>query len=78
MAGIAGYKTNQSLCVTAATRLYDSGVDEQLVIETTGHCSTEGVRTYKRTATAQCETVSDILSCAKKPCFEPSSSQELL
>ena len=43
MAGIAGYKTNQSLRVTAATRLYDSGVDEELVMETTGHCSTEGV-----------------------------------
>ena len=54
------------------TRLYHSGVDKQLVMETTGYCSTEGVRTYKRTSTAQRETVSDILSCAKKLCVEPS------
>ena len=40
-AGILGYRTNHSLRVTAATRLYDSGFDEQLVLETTGHCSME-------------------------------------
>ena len=72
-AGIKGHKTNHSLRVTAATRLYESGVDEQLVMETTGHCSTEGVRTYKRTSAMQREAVSDILSCAyKKPCIEQS------
>ena len=70
LAGIPGYKTNHSLRVTAATRLYDSDVDEQLVMETTGHCSTEGVRTYKRTSVTQREAVSDILSCTKKPCIE--------
>ena len=32
-AGIVGYKTNHSLRATAATRLYASGVDEQLVME---------------------------------------------
>ena len=69
-AGIPGHKTNHSLRVTAATRLYDSGIDEQLVMETTGHRSTEGVRTYKRTSVTQRETVSDILSCTKKPCIE--------
>ena len=39
--GIQGYKTNQSLRVTATTRLYSSGVDEQLVMECTGHRSME-------------------------------------
>ena len=29
--GIMGYKTNHSLRATAATRLYESGIDEQLV-----------------------------------------------
>ena len=41
--GIQGYKTNHSLRATAATRLYSSGVDEQLVMERTGHHSIEGV-----------------------------------
>ena len=40
-AGILWYRTNHSLWVTAATRLYDSGIDEQLVMESTGHCSME-------------------------------------
>ncbi len=35
--GIKGYKTNHSLRATAASRLYSSGVDEQLVMERTGH-----------------------------------------
>ena len=68
-AEIPGYKTNHSLRVTAATRLYDSGIDEQLVMETTGHCSTEGVRTYKRTSETQRQAVSDILS-AKRICVQ--------
>ena len=80
-AGIPGYKTNHSLRVTAATRLYDSGIDEQLVMETTGHCSTEGVCTYKRTSKTQRQQVSDILSakriCVKHPIppEQPQSSE---
>ena len=32
-----------SLRATATSRLYHAGVDEQLVMEVTGHCSVEGV-----------------------------------
>ncbi len=49
-AGIEGFKTDHSQCTTTATRLYQSGVDEQLVMERTGHRSLEGVRNYKRTS----------------------------
>ena len=66
--GIQGYKTNHSLQATAATRLYASGVDEQLVMERTGHHSTEGIRSYKRTSTVQQQGVSDILSNSKQLC----------
>jgi hypothetical protein len=69
LAGIQGFKTNHSLRATAATRLYSSGIDEQLVMERTGHRSTEGIRSYKRTSTEQQVAVSDILNNAsKKPC----------
>ena len=34
--GIAGFKTNHSLRATAATRLYDAKVNEQLICEKTG------------------------------------------
>ena len=38
-AGITGYKTNHSLRATAASRLYQTRVHEQLVMERTGHHS---------------------------------------
>ena len=36
-AGITGHKTNHSLRATTATRLFHAGVDEQLIMEHTGH-----------------------------------------
>ena len=45
-AGISGYITNHSLRVTAATRLFQKGVDEQLIITRTGHRSTDGILKY--------------------------------
>ena len=73
-AGIPGYKTNHSLRVTNATWLYDSNVDEQLIMERTGHLSSEGVRTYKRTSESQCEALSDILNGSKRPCLQDAST----
>ena len=35
-AGISGYRTNYSLRAAAATRMYDMGIDEQLICEKTG------------------------------------------
>ena len=61
-AGIQGFRTNHSLRATAATRLYQAGVDEQLIMETTGHRSLEGVRSYKRTSENQKEVLSDVLN----------------
>ena len=63
-AGIPGYKTNHSLRVTAATRLFNSGVDEQLIMSRTGHRSIEGVRTYKRVSEEQAKAVSEVLNTA--------------
>ena len=70
VAGIGGYKTNHSLRATAAKRLYYSGIDEQLVMEKTGHSSIEGVCSYKRTSSKQQEAVSDILSNRKRSCTD--------
>lgn len=66
-AGINGFKTNHSLRITTATRLFQAGVDEQLIMEQTGHHSTDGIRTYKRTSAEQQEAISDILLRSKKP-----------
>ena len=61
-AGIPGYKTNHSLRATATSRLYQAGVDEQLVMERTGHRSVDGVRSYKRTSDDQRLALSNILN----------------
>ena len=58
--GLDGKVTNHSLCATAASRLYHSNVDEQLVIECTGHHSTS-VCEYKSTSDFQLESVSSVL-----------------
>ena len=50
-AGIPGHHTNHSLRASAATRMYDSEVDEQSICEVTGHRS-NAVRGYKRTSDA--------------------------
>ena len=63
-AGISGYKTNHSLYVTAATHLFHSGVDEQLITSHTGHRSIDGVRIYKKETTVQKRSVSDVLNSA--------------
>ena len=36
------------LCTTAATRLFDAGIDEQLIMKRTGHRSVAGVHSHKR------------------------------
>ena len=61
-AGITGYKTNHSLRATTATRLFQAGVDEQLIMERTGHRSLDGVRSYKRTSPEQRQALSDIVN----------------
>ena len=54
-----------SLRATATSRLYHCGVDEQLIMERTGHRSLEGVRSYKRTSNTQRENLSSILNQEK-------------
>ncbi|KAJ8270845.1 hypothetical protein GJAV_G00119940 [Gymnothorax javanicus] len=61
-AGIQGYKTNHSLRVTTATRLYQAGVGEPLIMERTGHRSVTGVRSYTRISEDQKATVNAILN----------------
>ena len=78
-AQIQGFRTNHSLRATAATRLFQASVDEQLIMERTGHRSLKGVRSYKRTSDNQREALSDILnSGAKKSklslCPQPATS----
>ena len=75
-AGIPGFKTNHSLRVTSATRLFQSGVDEQLIMSHTGHRSVDGVRSYKRVCEDQKKSVSDVLNSASNGHSEAYCVQE--
>ena len=67
-AGIVGYYTNHSLRATAATRLQHHNIEEQQIMERTGHRSAEAVRSYKRTSNHQQEIASGILNNEKRHC----------
>ena len=60
-AGITGHYTNHSLRVTSATRLFEASVDEQLIMQRTGHSST-AVRAYKRIGEKLKPLTSDVLN----------------
>ena len=77
-AGISGYKTNHSLRVTTATRLFHSGLDEQLIMERTGHRSSDGVRAYKRSCVEQQAVVSQVLNRENTPRSQQLSTEKTL
>ena len=52
-AGIQGEKSNHSLRVTCATRMWKANVPEKLIKQRTGHCSLEALRSYERTSITQ-------------------------
>ncbi|KAK3084306.1 hypothetical protein FSP39_011366 [Pinctada imbricata] len=61
-AGLQGNFTNHSGKRTCATQLYHAGVDEQEIMQRTGHRSETAVRKYKRTNSALQGHVSEILN----------------
>ena len=75
-AGVGGYKTNHSLRVTSATRLFQCGTDEQLIMQRTGHRSTDGVRVYKRSSNEQEALLSKVLNREKSALLPPSAIKE--
>ena len=56
--GVSGHFTNHSLCRTCATRLYNSGMDEQRIMSVTGHRSVNAVRVYKEMSDEQQQEIS--------------------
>ena len=60
-AGIEGKFTNHSLRATNATRLFEAKVDEQLIMQRTGH-SSNAVRSYKRVGEKLRTVTSDVLN----------------
>ncbi|VDI13384.1 Hypothetical predicted protein [Mytilus galloprovincialis] len=65
--GLVGNFTNHSGKRTCATALYQAGIDEQQIMERTGHRSTKGVRTYK---TANSNIQKRCLEPPVRSCYE--------
>ena len=61
-ADVTGYFASHSLRATAATRLFEAQVDEQLIMQRTGHSTTSGVRSYKRLGEKLKSMTSDVLN----------------
>ena len=61
--GITG-KTNHSLRVTGATRMYNGGVGEKTIQSRTGHKSLEALRVYERPSREEHMKACDVLSNA--------------
>lgn len=62
-------KTNHSLRVTGATRMFNAQVPEKIIQERTGHRSLDALRAYQRTSISQQKAVSSILASANPPLF---------
>ena len=60
-AGFERHYTNHSLRRSSASRLYDAGMPEQVIQETTGHRSSYGVKAYKCTSSSLKRKASEIL-----------------
>ena len=65
-AGLQGHFTNHSLRATAATRLFEAGIDEQLIMQWTGHSTTADVHSYKRVGEKLYSVTSNMLNYNKK------------
>ena len=60
-------RSNHSLRATAATRLMDAGVAEKVIMDRTGHHSSEGLKPYARVTDYQQQQLSEVLtSCGRK------------
>ena len=76
-AGFVGFFSNHSLRATAATRLFNANVEEQLVKLKTGHTS-DAVQSYKPVSDVKLREMSDIVACksGKLSTFGKNETQE--
>ena len=59
--------TNHSLRAMAITRMFTSGVEEEIIAETSGYKSTKALRAYKRTSEQQRKHVTSVINQTEMP-----------
>ena len=55
--GVGVHYTNHSLRATSITRMFNSGLPEKVIAETSGHRSIKALRCYERTSSVQQQAV---------------------
>ena len=65
--GIGVRYTNHSLRATAITRLFNNGIEEKIIAETSGHKSTKALRVYERTSERQMKQVTHVINQSEIP-----------
>ena len=63
--GIDVRYTNHSLRATAITRMFNSGIPEKVIAETSGHRSTKSLRFYEHTSVQQQQAVTQAINSSK-------------
>ena len=73
-AGLSVRYTNHSLCATAVTRMYNTGVPEKIISDISGHKSLKALRAYERTSTEQQKTAGESIHSGNL--FNPETEKE--
>ena len=60
--GIGVHYTNHSLRATAITRMFNCGVEEKIIAETSGHKSTKALRVYEHPSEQQMKQVTSVIN----------------
>ena len=59
----AGLETHYTIRTTAITRMFNSGIPEKVIAETSRHRSTKALRCYERTTQEQQQTATTVINC---------------
>jgi hypothetical protein len=65
--GIGVHYTNHSLRATTITRMFNSGLPEKIIAETSGHRSMKALRCYERTCETQRQAVTTSINLPDTP-----------
>ena len=68
--GVGVHYTNHSLRATAITRMFNSGIPEKVIAETSGHKSTKALRCYEHTSQ---QLKQDVTKVINRSCKVPTS-----
>ena len=67
MSGVGVHYTNHSLRATSITRMFNNGIPEKVIAETSGHKSAKALQCYERTSSVQQQAVTASINVDANP-----------